>query len=88
MPAARIGPTVCELDGPIPILNRSKALIVMPELLPLQACHGLRRRHAMRVGQSVQPVSRYGAPVPVPCRVVRRPQWTVAGPMSPPTLTW
>ena len=24
--AARIGPTVCELDGPSPILNRSKAL--------------------------------------------------------------
>ena len=24
--AARIGPTVCELDGPMPILNRSKAL--------------------------------------------------------------
>jgi hypothetical protein len=25
--AARIGPTVCELDGPIPILKRSKTLI-------------------------------------------------------------
>jgi hypothetical protein len=25
--AARIGPTVCELDGPIPILKRSKVLI-------------------------------------------------------------
>src|SRR4051794_25637586 len=24
--AARIGPTVCELDGPMPILNRSKTL--------------------------------------------------------------
>ena len=27
--AARIGPTVCELDGPIPILNRSNALIAI-----------------------------------------------------------
>ena len=27
--AARIGPTVCELDGPIPTLNRSKALMVI-----------------------------------------------------------
>ena len=26
--AARIGPTVCELEGPTPILNRSKALMV------------------------------------------------------------
>ena len=26
--AARIGPTVCELDGPIPMLNRSKTLTV------------------------------------------------------------
>src|SRR5689334_5375723 len=26
--AARIGPTVCELDGPIPTLNRSKTLMV------------------------------------------------------------
>ncbi len=24
--AARMGPTVCELDGPMPILNRSKTL--------------------------------------------------------------
>ncbi|MNH24645.1 hypothetical protein D3C79_845940 [compost metagenome] len=24
--AARIGPTVCELEGPMPILNRSKTL--------------------------------------------------------------
>jgi hypothetical protein len=27
--AARIGPTVCELDGPMPILNMSKALIII-----------------------------------------------------------
>ena len=33
--AARIGPTVCELDGPMPILKRSKALIVTSDLLPL-----------------------------------------------------
>jgi hypothetical protein len=33
MPAARIGPTVCELDGPIPILNRSNALIAIARLL-------------------------------------------------------
>ena len=30
MRAARIGPTVCELDGPMPILNRSKTLIATP----------------------------------------------------------
>ena len=36
MPAARIGPTVCELDGPMPTLKRSKALMVMSELLPLE----------------------------------------------------
>ena len=35
MPAARIGPTVWELDGPMPTLKRSKALIVTSELLPL-----------------------------------------------------
>jgi hypothetical protein len=28
MPAARMGPTVCELDGPMPTLKRSKALMV------------------------------------------------------------
>jgi hypothetical protein len=36
MPAARIGPTVCELDGPMPILKRSKALIVTSDLLLLK----------------------------------------------------
>jgi hypothetical protein len=36
MPAARIGPTVCELDGPMPTLKRSKALMVMSEPLPLE----------------------------------------------------
>jgi hypothetical protein len=35
MPAARIGPTVCELDGPMPTLKSSKALIVTSGLLPL-----------------------------------------------------
>src|SRR5579883_42644 len=28
--AARMGPTVCELDGPMPILNRSKTLVRIP----------------------------------------------------------
>jgi hypothetical protein len=36
MPAARIGPTVCELDGPMPTLKRSKALIVTSDLLLLE----------------------------------------------------
>ena len=27
--AATIGPTVCELDGPMPLLNRSNTLIAM-----------------------------------------------------------
>ena len=31
--AAIIGPTVCELDGPMPILNRSKTLTFMETLL-------------------------------------------------------
>ena len=35
MLAARIGPTVCELDGPMPILKRSKMLIAM---LALTTC--------------------------------------------------
>jgi hypothetical protein len=26
--AARIGPTVCELDGPMPMLNKSNTLMV------------------------------------------------------------
>src|SRR6516225_557320 len=34
MPAARIGPTVCELDGPIPILKRSNALTVTARSFP------------------------------------------------------
>jgi hypothetical protein len=33
MRAARIGPTVCELDGPIPILKRSNALMAISRLL-------------------------------------------------------
>ena len=32
--AARIGPTVCELDGPMPILNKSNTLIVIDPPLP------------------------------------------------------
>jgi hypothetical protein len=31
--AARMGPTVCELEGPIPILNKSKTLIATINLL-------------------------------------------------------
>ena len=33
-PAARIGPTVCELDGPIPILKMSNTLIIAANLRP------------------------------------------------------
>src|SRR5690349_13604980 len=40
MPAARIGPTVWELDGPMPILNRSNALIAMARLLSFALRHG------------------------------------------------
>ena len=32
--AARMGPTVWELEGPMPILNRSKTLIAMAGLPP------------------------------------------------------
>src|SRR5215467_2996021 len=42
MPAARIGPTVCELDGPIPILNRSNALIVTARFPPFGTRSGRR----------------------------------------------
>src|ERR1700735_3637407 len=41
--AARIGPTVCELDGPMPILKRSKTLTVMVDSLLLGLrCPGKR----------------------------------------------
>ncbi len=39
--AARMGPTVCELEGPIPILNISKTLIIITNLnddLDLRSC--------------------------------------------------
>src|SRR6476646_1884138 len=48
--AARIGPTVCELDGPMPILKRSKTLIAMSWIDPS------RNRKAvpmLRVGASL-----------------------------------
>ena len=32
--AARIGPTVCELDGPMPIVNRSNTLMATPPSSP------------------------------------------------------
>jgi hypothetical protein len=50
MPAARIGPTVCELDGPIPILNSSNALIVMDWLLSAapRLCGAATRRQDPR----------------------------------------
>jgi hypothetical protein len=35
--AARIGPTQCELDGPMPIVNSSKMLIVMRHRVPMIA---------------------------------------------------
>jgi hypothetical protein len=51
MPAARIGPTVCELDGPMPTLKSSKALMVISELLPLKTYHRFRHpnRHNLDV---------------------------------------
>src|SRR4029079_15665539 len=52
MRAARIGPTVCELDGPIPILKRSKTLIAMPrifrEWVVLCHCNGAALRSGHR----------------------------------------
>src|SRR5690606_8822516 len=48
--AARIGPTVCELEGPIPILNRSNTLIAMPvPRLHLQGCLGTSRVPCQRI---------------------------------------
>ncbi|GAA4609067.1 hypothetical protein GCM10023107_89790 [Actinoplanes octamycinicus] len=41
--AARIGPTVCELDGPIPIENRSKTETAMTP--PIGAQPGELRHH-------------------------------------------
>src|SRR5262245_6717178 len=56
--AAFIGPTVCEDDGPIPILNRSKTLIMTDELpsrgpsalLRLQPRNDFARDHLDLVG--------------------------------------
>ena len=44
--AARIGPTVCELDGPIPMLNRSKTLTLTKPLCAhsLDRCLGTMAR--------------------------------------------
>ena len=42
MVAARIGPTVCELEGPIPILNSSKTLTAM--LRCVQMTRGVKNR--------------------------------------------
>src|SRR5262249_11656543 len=68
IPAARIGPTVCELDGPMPILNRSNALIAMARLPSLRhwshcrvlASTRVRKRHVLvpRTGRTA------GAPPP------------------------
>src|SRR5438067_5039997 len=69
IPAARIGPTVCELDGPIPILNSSKALIAMARLLSAAP---------RRCGATSSPCdagATLGAtPYPLPYRVERRAQ--------------
>ena len=43
--AALIGPTVCELDGPIPILNRSRTLTAVCALL----CVNIPDRFCLRV---------------------------------------
>src|SRR5215813_5174348 len=53
MPAARIGPTVCELDGPMPILNRSKALMVTSDLLPLKTYHGFLPSELLQNGRDL-----------------------------------
>src|SRR6478735_6899355 len=51
--AATIGPTVCELEGPIPILKRSKTLIMVAS-----------RRHEIprRLAQEAVDVGRIGTP--------------------------
>ncbi|MDQ1013029.1 hypothetical protein QFZ82_007514 [Streptomyces sp. V4I23] len=51
--AARIGPTVCELEGPMPMENRSKTLIATPYSVGLEG-------HADRaVGMSLARVVGY-----------------------------
>jgi hypothetical protein len=42
-PAAVIGPIVCELDGPMPGLNRSKTLTFMTDRHPLSGYNRFRR---------------------------------------------
>ena len=84
MPAARIGPTVCELDGPIPILNSSNALIAMARLLSAAPRRCVPRFAPRAVG---------GALVAVPR--TRSPDGSNGGRsdivtawISPPTFTW
>ena len=52
--AARMGPTVCELDGPMPILKRSKTPTAMIEFLTdgqldFDALEGIKRVRLMPV---------------------------------------
>ncbi|GID13809.1 hypothetical protein Aru02nite_46980 [Actinocatenispora rupis] len=52
--AARIGPTVCELDGPIPMENRSKTLITdIPASGWLAPASSRRRLRAYFLGVGV-----------------------------------
>src|SRR6185369_229029 len=43
--AATIGPTVCELDGPMPILNKSKTLMSIVACLSFLCLCGLAEAH-------------------------------------------
>src|SRR5580693_8604620 len=61
--AARIGPTVCELDGPIPTLNRSNTLIVMASSLTADG-----------TGAGTGGERELAPPDPAAGRVIRRPQ--------------
>src|SRR5271165_461568 len=65
--AARMGPTVCELEGPIPILNNSKKLVFTSH--PRGAIHALRFSHYdAKNAKSLEPVRRPTVCVYTSCR--------------------
>src|SRR5580658_4214311 len=71
--AARIGPMVCELDGPTPILYRSKRLVVTDEIVARdrEQGSGIRDRGSGVRGQRAKDVQLMGpttAPCSHPCR--------------------
>lgn len=87
--AARIGPTVCELDGPMPTLKRSKTLIMDALPSPSPPSCGLRpdggRDLAGTRGVDAQPASLPAQLTPRPAvRPPRRRPAPGLGLVAPP----